>query len=57
MISELLDGPNPVKLWTQLDSVEDVALNQLRNIAALPYIHKHVAVMPDVHFGKGATVG
>ncbi len=30
---------------------------QLRNVAALPFIHKHVAAMPDVHFGFGATVG
>jgi tRNA-splicing ligase RtcB len=57
MITELRDGAHPVKLWTQADDVEDVALAQLRNIANLPYIHKHVAVMPDVHYGKGATVG
>src|SRR5215471_1667368 len=46
-----------VHLWTQLDQVESVALDQLRNIAALPWAFHHVAVMPDVHFGKGATVG
>src|SRR5215468_956159 len=46
-----------VHLWTQLDPVESVALDQLRNIAALPWAFHHVAVMPDVHFGKGATVG
>lgn len=57
MISELRDGAHPVKLWTPVEEVEDVALAQLKNIASLPYIHKHVAVMPDVHFGKGATVG
>ena len=32
-------------------------MQQLQNIAALPWAVKHVAVMPDVHFGKGATVG
>jgi len=37
--------------------VESSALDQLKNIAALPWVFKHVAVMPDVHFGKGATVG
>lgn len=45
----------PVKIWT--DEVEPAAEQQLRNIAELPFIHKHVAVMPDVHLGKGATVG
>jgi tRNA-splicing ligase RtcB len=46
-----------VHLWTPIESVESGALNQLRNIAALPQVFHHVAVMPDVHFGKGATVG
>ena len=48
------DGRVPVKIWT--DDVEPEAEQQLRNIAALPFVFKHVAVMPDVHFGKGATV-
>ena len=43
-------------LWTPVDQVESQALTQLRNIASLPWV-AHVAVMPDVHFGKGATVG
>lgn len=46
-----------IKLWTKVDKVEPDALRQLRNIAALPYIYHHVAVMPDVHVGNGATVG
>lgn len=54
-ISELHEGK--VKLWTQADGVEDEALKQLGNIAKLPWVFKHVAVMPDVHYGKGATVG
>lgn len=54
-ISEMQHGR--VKLWTQLDEVESQALGQLKNIASLPWVFKHVAVMPDVHFGKGATVG
>src|SRR5262249_20678021 len=37
--------------------VEDVALRQARNVASLPFIHRHVALMPDVHWGRGATVG
>jgi tRNA-splicing ligase RtcB len=37
--------------------LEDEARKQLQNIAKLPFIHRWVAVMPDVHLGKGATVG
>lgn len=47
----------PLKMWTRGVPVEDVAMQQLRNVASLPFIHKHVAVMPDVHWGIGATVG
>lgn len=46
-----------VRLWTPIVEVEYQALTQLKNIAALPWVFKHVAVMPDVHYGKGATVG
>jgi tRNA-splicing ligase RtcB (3'-phosphate/5'-hydroxy nucleic acid ligase) len=46
-----------IRLWTQPETVEDQAMRQLQNIAALPWTYKHVAVMPDVHYGKGATVG
>jgi tRNA-splicing ligase RtcB len=45
----------PVKIWT--DDVEERAKQQLLNIAALPFIHHHVAAMPDVHLGRGATIG
>ncbi len=47
----------PIKVWSPLDKVDPNALNQLRNLAALPFVFKHVAVMPDVHLGIGATVG
>jgi tRNA-splicing ligase RtcB len=47
----------PIKAWTRGVPIEDSALKQLRNVASLPFIHKHVAVMPDVHWGMGATVG
>lgn len=47
----------PIKAWTRGVPVEDAAKGQLQNIARMPFIHKHVAVMPDVHFGLGATVG
>jgi tRNA-splicing ligase RtcB len=45
----------PVKIWT--DEIEDAAKNQLKNIANLPFVHHHVAAMPDVHLGIGATIG
>lgn len=44
-----------VKIWTE--NVADNAVEQLKNTASLPIIHGHVAAMPDVHLGKGATVG
>jgi len=46
-----------IKLWTPTHEVETRALEQLERIAALPWTFHHVAVMPDVHYGKGATVG
>jgi tRNA-splicing ligase RtcB len=46
-----------VKLWTGDMVVEDSAVEQIRNIAALPILAGHIAIMPDVHMGKGATVG
>lgn len=50
-------GAAPIKLWTRGVPLEDEARQQLQNIARLPFIHKWIAVMPDVHLGKGATVG
>jgi tRNA-splicing ligase RtcB len=47
----------PVKMWTRGVPVEDVARQQLQNLAALPIIYKWIAAMPDVHYGIGATVG
>lgn len=47
----------PIKAWVQGVPVDAKAKTQLENIASLPFIHKWVAVMPDVHLGKGATVG
>jgi tRNA-splicing ligase RtcB len=46
-----------IRMWTRAEEVEPAAISQLRHIAALPWVVKHVAVMPDVHLGKGATVG
>ncbi|MFI7104475.1 RtcB family protein [Streptomyces sp. NPDC050161] len=46
----------PIRMWADPATVEGVAMQQLRNVATLPWI-KGLAVMPDVHYGKGATVG
>lgn len=47
----------PVKIWSPIEAVESGAIQQLKNVASLPFVFKHVAAMPDVHFGLGATVG
>ena len=48
-------GAVPVKVFTE--EVEASARRQLENVSRLPIVFHHVAAMPDVHFGKGATVG
>lgn len=50
-------GKLPIKAWVKGVNIEDEAKQQLINLANMPFIHKHIAVMPDVHHGKGATVG
>lgn len=55
-LSELKGRIITAKLWTPVHEVESDAINQLRMIASLPWI-AHLSVMPDVHLGKGATVG
>jgi len=56
-IHEEVPGGVPVKMWTRGVPVEDEAKRQLTNAARLPIVFKHIAAMPDVHFGIGATVG
>ncbi|HEX2170857.1 MAG TPA: RtcB family protein [Dehalococcoidia bacterium] len=50
-------GAASIKAWTRGVPVEDAAVDQLVNVARLPFVHKWVAAMPDVHYGRGATVG
>ena len=45
----------PAKIWTK--DVEESAMEQISNLVQLPFIHKHVAIMPDVHAGCGSTIG
>ena len=54
---EPVPGGVPVKMWTRGVPVEDDAKRQLSNAARLPIVFKHIAAMPDVHVGIGATVG
>lgn len=52
-----------VKLWTRdlttdyQGNVEPASMVQIENIASMPFIHKHIAVMPDAHWGNGTSVG
>lgn len=48
-------GNVPVKVFT--DDIDDASIQQLGNMAQLPFIHSHIAAMPDVHAGIGASVG
>ncbi len=47
----------PVKMWTRGVPVDEASKRQLLNTATLPFIYKWLAVMPDVHYGKGSTIG
>ena len=49
-------GPK-VLSWLPEEQIEESALRQIKNLAQMPFIFQHVAVMPDCHFGLGATVG
>src|SRR5215216_5362045 len=53
--AEIHDGLVPVKIYT--GEIEAAARAQLVNLSRLPIVHHHVAAMPDVHLGIGATVG
>jgi len=55
IVQTLHKGRVPVHIYT--DDIDHAALQQLLNIANLPVVHPHVAAMPDVHAGIGATVG
>ena len=58
MPATTIKGRNvPIQLWAPIEEVDSQVIKQLKNVAALPWVAHHVAVMPDVHLGKGATVG
>jgi len=56
-MQELEIAKYPIKAWVDGVEFEAGAMTQVRKVANLPFIHRHVAVMPDVHVGIGATVG
>ena len=45
----------PVKIWT--NDVEETAMRQIENLTTLPFLHHHLAIMPDVHAGMGMPIG
>lgn len=56
---QVIHGTNGglIKAWIDGVGVEEQARTQLDNMAAMPFIHKHIAIMPDCHWGMGATIG
>lgn len=54
-VQRVINKGKPVKVWT--DEIDDNAILQLENMSKMPFIHKHIAAMPDVHWGMGATIG
>ena len=54
---QVIKSKNLIKMWTDHVPIEDQALQQVKNISKMPFIYRHIAIMPDVHYGIGATVG
>ena len=53
-----INGRNvPIRVWAPASEIDTQVIAQLKNVASLPWVAHHVAVMPDVHAGRGATVG
>ena len=58
MTFSTINGRNvPIRVWAPLAELDARVVEQLKNVASLPWVAHHVAVMPDVHAGLGATVG
>lgn len=55
--SLIAGGTVPIRAWAPREDLDSTVMAQLKNVASLPWVAHHVAVMPDVHAGKGATVG
>src|SRR6266478_5605394 len=50
-------GNAPIKLWNKHVTIEEAAINQLKQVASMPFVKPWVAAMADTHWGMGATVG
>lgn len=58
VISDLQDQKYPIKVWlSDRDEIEGACLTQIHNLSRLPFLHKWIALMPDVHAGKGMPIG
>ena len=55
--STINGGQVPIKIWAPMHELDSLVIKQLKKVAALPWVAHHVAAMPDVHLGRGATVG
>jgi tRNA-splicing ligase RtcB len=53
----LEESPGLVKIWDKNVPGEEAAFKQIKNLSGLPFIHRHVAIMPDFHSGRGAVIG
>jgi tRNA-splicing ligase RtcB (3'-phosphate/5'-hydroxy nucleic acid ligase) len=57
-MSSMIKGARvPIRVWAPIHELDSDVIRQLKALASLPWVAHHVAVMPDVHLGKGATVG
>lgn len=54
-MKEIILNDRPVKIWT--NNVEETAMQQIENLTTLPFLYHHLAIMPDVHAGKGMPIG
>lgn len=54
---KVIASTRPIKMWTDHVPVEEQSMQQVMNISKMPFIYRHIAIMPDVHYGIGATVG
>ncbi len=58
MVEFRTSGGTLIKVWVdKLEEIETLSQQQLHQMGGLPFIHQHIAVMPDVHLGKGAVIG
>ncbi len=57
MLNVITTERKPIKAWLPENEIEDGAAQQAKNLANLPFLFKHVALMPDTHVGYGMPIG